>query len=353
MKVLFDIAHPAEVHYFKGLILDLQNSGHRVIITARDKDVTFKLLKSYGFDFLDFGKSGSGVLAKLFFLFKSEWKALVTLIRVRPDLCMSMGTANFAHASFLLRIPYIAIDDSEHAKANRFLYKPFSIRIFTPKCFELDLGKKQFRMDSVMELFYLHPAQLAKWTQKIDEPLFKEKYAIVRFISWDAFHDLGKSSLTFDKLKFVEDLSRTMRVLVSHEGTMPAQFEAYSLKAGPEDYHSYLANAELYIGEGATSASECAMLGVPAIYLNPISLGYIKQEEEWGLLWDFGKKVDLPQAIFELIKDSDLKNKVMSKREKLLNQLIDPTAFLFWYITEFPQSEKKITEDPNFQYKFR
>ncbi len=36
-----------------------------------------------------------------------------------------------------------------------------------------------------------------------------------------------------------------------------------------------LAYATLFIGEGATMASECAVLGTPAIYVNSLQLGYL------------------------------------------------------------------------------
>ena len=47
MKVLFDLGHPAHVHYFKNLIKLLKKHGHKVLVIARKKDVTQKLLKNY------------------------------------------------------------------------------------------------------------------------------------------------------------------------------------------------------------------------------------------------------------------------------------------------------------------
>ena len=47
MKILFDLGHPAHVHYFKNLIKLLEKNDHQVLIIAREKDVTHSLLKSY------------------------------------------------------------------------------------------------------------------------------------------------------------------------------------------------------------------------------------------------------------------------------------------------------------------
>ena len=48
MRILFDLGHPAHVHYFKNLIKLLKKNGNQVLIVAREKDVTHSLLKYYG-----------------------------------------------------------------------------------------------------------------------------------------------------------------------------------------------------------------------------------------------------------------------------------------------------------------
>src|SRR4051812_36156454 len=114
-RFLFDIIHPSNVHYFKGLIFDLQGDGHTVIITARDKDITFALLKSLGLSFINLGKMKKNLSSKIFFLLKGELKALKILLRYKPDMVISMASMNFSHAAFVLRIPFFAFDDTEHA----------------------------------------------------------------------------------------------------------------------------------------------------------------------------------------------------------------------------------------------
>ena len=47
MKILLDILHPAHVHFFRNTITNLKKEGHNVLITARDKDLTLKLLDLY------------------------------------------------------------------------------------------------------------------------------------------------------------------------------------------------------------------------------------------------------------------------------------------------------------------
>ena len=56
MKFLFDVGHPAHVHYFKNLIKLLKKNGNQVLIVAREKDVTHRLLRNYRIPYLSRGK---------------------------------------------------------------------------------------------------------------------------------------------------------------------------------------------------------------------------------------------------------------------------------------------------------
>jgi predicted glycosyltransferase len=44
MKILFEVTHPAHVHFFKHTIWNLKDRGHDVFVEARDKEMTLDLL---------------------------------------------------------------------------------------------------------------------------------------------------------------------------------------------------------------------------------------------------------------------------------------------------------------------
>ena len=48
MRVLIDIVHPGHVHFYRHLIRGLTDRDHAVKVVARDKDVTYSLLDSFG-----------------------------------------------------------------------------------------------------------------------------------------------------------------------------------------------------------------------------------------------------------------------------------------------------------------
>ena len=48
MRVLIDLCHPADVHFFRAVAQRLKAEGHEVIYTARDKDVVLPLCNEFG-----------------------------------------------------------------------------------------------------------------------------------------------------------------------------------------------------------------------------------------------------------------------------------------------------------------
>ena len=45
MNILIDIGHPAHVHLFKNFAWDMQNNGHKILFTCREKEFEIDLLK--------------------------------------------------------------------------------------------------------------------------------------------------------------------------------------------------------------------------------------------------------------------------------------------------------------------
>ena len=103
-------------------------------------------------------------------------------------------------------------------------------------------------------------------------------------------------------------------------------------------------------------ASESAILGTPAIYLNENWLGYTNEEADFGLLFNFKSNLkDQEDAIARgvtLLSDSDTKAFMQKNRQAFLADKIDVTAFMVWFVENFPDSKQKMLDDPDFQYRF-
>ena len=97
--------------------------------------------------------------------------------------------------------------------------------------------------------------------------------------------------------------------------------------------HDVLAHATLFIGESATMASEGALLGTNAVYINSLPLmGYLKLEQEAGLLKHFKSSEGVVNYIKEIVEDPNLKSSAKIKSDKMQNDFINPTKFLNWFI---------------------
>lgn len=124
MKILIDIGHPAHVHYFRNLIKLFIKDGDNVLVVARKKDVTQELLNYYNISYINRGKGGNGVFSKILYLLKADIFLLIKAIKFKPDILFSFSTIYPAHVSFLIKKPFIAITDTEHAKEQHKMFIP-------------------------------------------------------------------------------------------------------------------------------------------------------------------------------------------------------------------------------------
>jgi predicted glycosyltransferase len=181
-------------------------------------------------------------------------------------------------------------------------------------------------------LAYLHPKYFTPDPSVLDELGLteKEKYTIVRFVSWGASHDRGQKGITLEfGRQLVGRLSEYGQVFISAEGALPAEFEPYRLRLPAHRMHDALAFAHLYIGEGATMASEAAILGTPAIYINSLLLGYLEElEQEYGLVQCFMNTDSILPFVEVTLANEAVKTGWCNKRHQLLADKIDVTEII-------------------------
>mgnify|MGYP001252757273 CR=1 FL=1 len=357
MNILIDIGHPAHVHYFRNFIKIMENKGHKFLIISRNKELEQYLLNIYKIPYIDRGVGSKKIIGKFLYMFKADYLIFRKALKFKPDLFLSFGSIYPAHASFLLRKPHLAFDDTEHSTGQYKLYSPFTEVVLIPSCFTKDLGKKQIRFNGYMELCYLHPNRFTPDTSVLDLLGVKqdEKYVIIRFVSWNASHDIGQSGLNTEKKhEIVEELSKYAKVFISSEGELPEDLKKYQIKIPPEKMHDALAFATLFVGEGATMASECACLGTPAIYVNSLAVGYCTEEDiKYNLIFNFRNSEGVIEKAIELLNTPNLKQEFQQRRQKMLSDKIDVTAFMVWFVENYPESAKIMKENPEYQWRFR
>jgi hypothetical protein len=356
MKILIDIGHPAHVHYFKNMVKALEIKGFSFHFTLRERDSTVALMDKYSFSYTKRGKGGKNIITKLLAMPIMDFKVLMAALKFKPDMFVSFASPYAAQVACLLRKPHITFDDTEHAVFAHKLYRPFSSVVLSPQSYFKPIEKKQILFDSFMELCYLHPKYFTPGESVISElGLIKdEKYCILRFVSWDANHDVGQKGLDFSsKIKLVKELSKHCKVFISSESALPKDLEEYRYRLHPSRLHDALSFASLYIGEGATMASEAAMLGTPSIYVNTLDAGTIQDQINYGLLFMFKNSIGVIEKAVEILNMSNPEEHFKKKRDIMLSKKIDPTAFMVWFIENYPRSERIMRENPEYQYNFK
>jgi predicted glycosyltransferase len=338
LRILVDIGHPAHVHFFKYAIQAWQDRGHTVIITARDKDIALSLLDSYGLDYTLLGTAGTGLISIFGEFLSRIWKFWWIVRDVRPDIMVGIGGTGYSHVGWVRTIPSLVFSDTEHAKLSNSVSYPFATRICTPSCYKGDLGPKHVRYEGYHELAYLHPnrfqpraATLLEAGIGVDEPFF-----LVRFVSWRAAHDVGHAGFSEQGRRgLVQCLAELGRVVVTSESPLPPELEVHRIAVPPTRIHDLLYYSSLYVGEGGTMASEAAVLGTPAIYVNSLTMGYIEELQEYGLLH---RIVDETQAIrlaTSLAQHGNAKQEYQDNRSRLLQDKMDVTAWLSDFVESF------------------
>jgi predicted glycosyltransferase len=356
-----DFGHPAHVHYFRNFIKIMRAKGHSFFVTAREREHIFELLEANQIEYVNRGKGANSLIGKILYMLKTDWYLYRLAKKFQADLFLHFGAVYASHVAKAMHKPDIFFDDTENARMNHNFYVPFADIICTPSCFKRQFGKKQIFFPGYMELCYLHPRRFTP-----DPAIFslleigeREKFVILRFVAWQASHDIGHRGMSIDmKRKVVRELTKRARVFISSEKKLPGDLEQYQLRIPSEKIHDALYYSQLLYGESATMASEAAVLGTPSIYLDDEGRGYTDEEEqEYGLVFNYSEsaldqEASLVKAIY-LLEKPDLKNEWQKKREKMLNDKIDVTGFMLWLVENYPASVAAAKNNPDIYDQFR
>ena len=361
MNILIDIGHPAHVHALKNFAHQMVEKGNKVLFTCREKEFITQLIEREGFEYVSLGSKYTSTLKKIFGLFEFDYKLWKVASRFKAEMFLSLGSMYAAQVAWFMRKPHICLEDTYNKEQVR-LYLPFTKLVLTGYYDHPALSlKKEFRMAGYNELAYLHPHCFTPDESVLSELGVQkgEPYTVIRFVAWQASHDVGFKGLTLEKkLEAVREFSRFGKVFISSESALPEELAEYRLPTHPSRVHDVEAFASLVFGESSTMCEEAAMLGVPSVYLNSANIYYTQHlEKDYDLMYNFGVEEEaVNKAIakgVELLSAENVKDLWKAKRDKMLSEKIDVTAFLVWIVENYPNCLKKLKEQPDFQFNFR
>jgi len=351
MRILIDIGHPAQVHFYKHFINTMIKQGHSLKLTARNKEVTHALLTAYGFEYSNRGDLQESMLGKARGILSVDHSIYSIARQFRPDILIGFHNPYIAHVAKIIGKPSIIFTDTERVGIASWLTFPFADVICTPSCFQDKIDpRKHVTFNGYKELAYLHPHYFKPDPAVLDRAGIEqnEKFIIVRFISWAACHDVNLHGISSEGIdEFIRNLERFGKVVITSERPLPGKLEKYRMSINPEDLHTLLHYASLYIGEGGTMATEAAILGTPAIHIESTTEGvasgsfsgnYRELRDKYNLLYFYpDEKSALAKAI-EILENPDSKNEWQKKRERLLADKIDVTGWMTDFIEKYPDS---------------
>lgn len=333
MRILITVNHPAHVHFFRLIFDEIKSIGHEATILATDKENSFKLLDQMDIEYVSIGKHKPSPLTKILNI-PFRWIRIFYLcLKHKPDIAIGIADFYIAQISKILRFSSIVLTDTEHVRHDKYLTFPFADYVLTPKCFSKKIGENHISYDGYHEMTYLGP-EFTPNREILDLCKIKEgeRFVLIRLVAWNAAHDIGYSGLSEDELnKIIMFLEVNHKVLISSEKKLPHHLDRYKIDIPFKDIHHLLYFSEMYIGEGATMASEAALLGTPAIYLNELKVGYLDE-----LSKEF-KIVFIPKTIDEVLSSineisTNGRNYYRSIRNNILSSKTNPNKFIISFI---------------------
>lgn len=350
MKVLFDIVHPAHVHFFKHMLTGLAKRGHETRIVAREKDVTTALLDRLGFSYETVGRSGK---KSLFGMGSELLRRDLVLARVarnfKPDMIVTRNPAG-AQTGRLLGIPAIFdTDDGKAAGIHFWSAAPFAHVITTPDCTDEDYGRRHVKYPGYKQTAYLHPNHFTP-DRSVLQALGVapgERYFIVRFVAMVASHDLGEGGLPVAaKRALIDKLSTRGRVFLSSEDELPAELAQLKFPLPPDRLHDALAFADLLVGDSQTVAAEAAVLGTPSLRVSSWTgrLAYLTElEKRYGLTFAYHpQKADALMAhVDRWLAEPSLRQSLAPQHQRLLADKVDVAEWFVDYLeTRAPRARR-------------
>ena len=362
-RISFFLGHPAHFHLFKNVANNLLKNGFEVTFLVKRKDIVEQLVKESGYNYYivrGSERKSSSKIALVWSLLTMDLRVTWYLLKWRPRILLGTYTPIISR---YVGIPVISCNEDDADVVPRFakLSYPNAKDILVPNV--CDCGKwdkKATKYNSYHELAYLHPKNFTP-DKSLVEKYFNadQPYCIIRFAKLNAHHDSGIKGISIDiAQKIINILKPHMRIFITSERQLEPQLEPYRIKIDPIDMHHVMAFASLYIGDSQTMAAEAGVLGVPFVRFNDFvgRIGYLRDLEDHYHL-GYGIKTHetdrLYKTIEELVTLPNKKTVFMSRKQLMLTEKIDLSAFMYWFIEQYPESRQIMRNSPEYQNHFK
>jgi len=371
MRILIALNHPAHYYLFKFFTAILNDKGHNVIYVIKNKDILENLLIRESAPYIKISEKKK-VNSALSIISKGGVELIQRDIRLfnvvrgfKPDIMLGTDIS-ITHIGKIMGIPSLVFNEDDY-DINKIFCKfsyPFATNILAPEY--CNVGKysyKKIGYNGIQKMAYLNRKYFTPNLSILLQHGIKrnEKYFIIRLVSLTAGHDIEGKHKGLNKnilYKIIARLEKFGRIYITSEDKLDNSLEKYKLNVPINEVHSLMAYASLFIGDSQTMCAEAGILGTPFIRFNDFvgKISYLNDLEKNYRL-GFGVKTNEIEKLFlkidELTKVKNLKKEWAIRREKLFLDKIDVTAFMVWFVENYPASAKIMKENPDYQYNFK
>lgn len=274
MKILFDAETPPDVLLFGALANELQKE-HEIFFLARDFSETIQLLEKKNIKYQTFGvhkvRSLSGKASEYIYRLID---VINYLKKIKPDICVHRFSAT-CHASYLLKIPSVSINDNEKAILLSRLALPFTTRAIFPNAIPKNDIKKLFGnlkktyfYNGIEEMIYLsdfEPNNDVLENLKLSK---SKKLIVMRPEQSIALYYHGTEGLLKPVIREL-CLENQIVLMVRSEKQRQEYLKEFGdniiIPISAIDGPSLLYYADLFIGAHGTMSREACVLGTPTI----------------------------------------------------------------------------------------
>jgi predicted glycosyltransferase len=361
-KVLFHLGHPAHFHLFKNVIKELQSNGDDVHILIKKKDVLEELLIKDELEYTNILPEGrrSTKFGLALGLLKRDLRMFQYCLKHKPSLLVGTSVA-ISHVGKILNIPAVNLneDDAEVVPQYAKLSYPWADVILAPGgCSTSKWEHKTIHYNSYHELAYLHPNNFTPQKDIAQRYLnLEQKNFILRFSGLDAHHDSNVNGINN---KTAEEIIQILlphgNVIITSERKLNPDLDKFRSNVNPHHMHDVLAYSDLLVSDSQTMSAEAGVLGTYFIRYNDF-VGKINYLEELEKKYKLGTGIPAPnvdillETVNKYVQRSSNED-ISKRRENLLQEKIDLSSFLIWFIQNFPESKYKMEENVDLQYKF-
>ncbi len=332
MKIWFDICHTPHVPFFVPQIRELQNLGHQIIITIRDRYQVGELCDQYDLEYAIIGRDyGKSKLSKILGLFIRTLQLFIFIQKEGVAVAVTKGSPYQILTAHFLKIPSIWIMDYEHSNISiekRFATTILSPKIIPPEILEkkgIDL-KRVIQYPGLKEDVYLQDFQpdehlLEKMHIKTDNII-----VTLRPPAANAHYQNSNSIKLFSEiipflLKHANVTTVVLPRSTEEKEKMKREYqserERIIIPSGVVNGLNLIYHSDLVIGGGGTMNREAAAMGRPVYTIFQGQTGAVDQYlEKSGRLVFIENVSDLSRIKIEKQKKKDInhikKNKLTS-----------------------------------------